>query len=187
MRADAKPFVVRLRYTGRTRYLPATWWTGAHRYAVKDMRVHVDATDAANAVRQPPGDPDGTCAWPDPATYSCGVRSYDAHLAFGGGPLGVTVDRSTHFFDFQTAAHEPDGRACGPGADTDFAVYQRRTPQLFSGFHPSRRTAAKRRRLVMREHACGTRTSRYDTSPYPEFPVSDSRCRDARLTLTPVR
>ena len=187
MHLVAKPFVVRLQFTRGTRSVPATWWTGTYRYAVKDLVVHIDATDAAIAVRQPPADPDTTCSWGDPAGFACGARSYDAHVAFGGGPRGIAVERSSHFFDFELANNEPQDHTCYPAASTDLGVLQPRTPRLYPLFHPSREGARKRRPMTMRDRICGDQSSMYDNEPYEAFEVTEHRCRDVRLTLTPVR
>jgi hypothetical protein len=183
MTISSKPLVTRLRWTRRSGRIPATWWTGSSRHPIKDMRVHVDASDSASAVRNPPASPDDTCQWPDPATYSCGARSYDGHLTFGGGVRGVALDGSPP----DIGSHEPEAQTCGPAADTDFTVMQISTPTLGPVFRVSRRRASKRRRMVLREHACGDRTANYDNTPYDSFDVRDRRCRDSALTLSPVR
>ncbi len=182
-----KPFVVRLQFTRGTQYLPATWLTSAYRDVGREFVVHIDAADAASAVRQPAADPDTTCSWSDPVGFACGARSYDSRLAFGGGPRGVAVEQSTHFSDFRLAEHEPAGQDCFRGASTDLTVQQTRTPRLYPLFHPSRKSARNRRRMTMRDRVCGDQSSMYDNTPYEAFEVTEHRCRDVRLTLTPVR
>ncbi len=178
---SSKPLTVRLRRVRVSKTLVI--WRVSQR---NEMLLAVNGTVTGQAQRQPPASPDGSCAWPDPAEWSCGPLAYAAHqqlLSAGSAGLGML---DTHYFDLPPRAHEPDKHQCGPGADADLpldtpAAHGRAEP--FYRLRPKQ--AAARRRIVIREHADGSWKNSFDEQP--PFDVSFSRTRDTKLVLTPVR
>ena len=176
-----QPVVVRLR---RVRIAEHTRvWKLAPRAV---LRLAVRALVSADARQQPPASEEQTCAWPGPATWACGPLEYTARQELLAGPAGVGL-QDTHYFEFPPRAHEPEGRECGlgqagSGADLPLLDPARGTPQPSYRLRPA--VVAKRRRIVIGEHADGSSTGSHDEQP--PFAVTDSRVRDTTIVLAPV-
>jgi hypothetical protein len=182
--ASSRPLTVHLRrITTRGPHRTHLWRVAS----LSVIQLSVSGTVSADAVRQPPPTPDDTCAWPDPATWSCGPLEYPARQELLGATSGLGL-ADTHYFDFPPRAHEPDGHECGlgqAGSGADLPVMRPAHGSAYPLFRLRPAKVARRRRIVIREHADGSSVNSYDERP--PFEASDSRQRDATLVLTPVR
>jgi hypothetical protein len=147
------------------------------------LRFNVAAIVSGEAVQQPPP-PDESCDWPDPSTWTCGPLAYSARNELLGARSGLAL-ADNHYFEFSPGRHEPSGHECGHSANANL---QLDAPAHGTGdplFRLTPARAARRRRMVIREHANGpSGTFNSERTPYQ---VDATRQRDARLVLSPVR
>ncbi|MDX6698777.1 MAG: hypothetical protein QOE65_2174 [Solirubrobacteraceae bacterium] len=178
---------LRLRWVAASPRSPAHWDAGR---TVFTFPAAASGRTSASAVRQPPSDPERTCSWPDPQSWSCGAFAYSAPSLIQGAwlrrpphPSGFLVKSSDRALS--PSAHEPaDSVGCFEASTIDYTLGDSLAGKALYFQLPGPARVAGLRRIAVSETGAATTGSNFDEPNGGSFPVTDRFQRRSQLVLT---